>query len=257
MRILLTNDDGVTAKGLKVLKKIALSLSDDVWSVAPATEQSAASRGVSLHNPVVVRKLAEKTYSVNGTPTDCVIVALREIMRDNPPDLLLSGVNRGQNIAEDIGFSGTVAGALQGMQMGVKSIALSQARGFETYNHGQANWKTALEYGPNILKKLIKEGWPENVVLNINFPDVKADISGIRMTRQGKRDFEMSNIDKREHPRGGYYYWLTYKGGRSDPVDGTDLRAVYDGYISITPIHIDHTHYKTLEHLAADFERVE
>ncbi len=255
MRILLTNDDGVDATGLGVLKQIALSISDDVWIVAPATEQSAASRGVSLHNPVFARKLSDKIYSVSGTPTDCVIVAMREIMADNPPDLLLSGVNRGQNIAEDIGFSGTVAGALQGMQMGIPSISLSQARGFDTYNNGKANWETALQYGPSILRKLLGQSWPRHVVLNVNFPDVKAGkISGIHITRQGRRDFEMSNIDKRTHPRGGHYYWLTYKGGMSDPDTGTDLRAVYDGFISITPIHIDHTHFETMAKLASVFK---
>ncbi|MCF6220238.1 MAG: 5'/3'-nucleotidase SurE [Robiginitomaculum sp.] len=255
MRILLTNDDGVTADGLEILAEIAHVLSDDVWIVAPATEQSAASRGVSLHNPVFARKLANKTYSVSGTPTDCVIVALREIMLDNMPDLVLSGVNRGQNIAEDIGFSGTVAGALQGMQMGIPSISLSQARGFYNHNKGRVNWKAALEHGPKLIKKLLKHGWPKDVVLNINFPDVKDDkVAGIRVTTQGRRDFEMSNIDKRTHPRGGDYYWLTYKGAKSDPAAGTDLRAVYDDYISVTPIHIDHTHYKTVAVLGALFE---
>ena len=255
MRILLTNDDGITADGLEILKEIALELSDDVWIVAPAQEQSAASRGVSLHNPVVARKLADKTYSVSGTPTDCVIVALREIMEDNMPDLVLSGVNRGQNIAEDIGFSGTVAGALQGMQMGIPSISLSAARGFHNHNLGKVNWKATLKHGSKLLKKLLKQGWPQDVVLNINFPDVKDDeVKGIHVTTQGRRDFEMSNIDKRQHPRGGDYFWLTYKGGKSDPAAGTDLRAVYDDYISVTPIHIDHTHYKTVAALSALFE---
>ncbi|MEE9271898.1 MAG: 5'/3'-nucleotidase SurE [Robiginitomaculum sp.] len=255
MRILLTNDDGVSAPGLRVLKEITLGVSDDVWIVAPAQEQSAASRGVSVHNPVFARKLDEKTYSVSGTPTDCVIIALRELMLDNPPDLILSGVNHGHNIAEDIGFSGTVAGALQGMQMGIASISLSQARGLEAYNNNKANWDTALKHGAGLIKKLLKQGWPKNVVLNINFPDVKGDkIKGIQITRQGKRDFEMSNIDKRMHPRGGHYYWLTYKGGKSDPAAGTDLRAVYDDYISITPIHIDHTHTITLAALADGFK---
>ena len=255
MRILLTNDDGISADGLEILKDIALSISGDVWIVAPAQEQSAASRGVSLHNPVFARRLADKTYSVSGTPTDCVIVALREIMVDNLPDLVLSGVNRGQNLAEDIGFSGTVAGALQGMQMGIPSISLSQARGFYNHNKGKVNWKIALKHGPKLLKKLLKQGWPVDVVLNINFPDVKNDhVEGVHVTTQGRRDFEMSNIDKRTHPRGGDYYWLTYKGAKSDPALGTDLRAVYDGFISVTPIHIDHTHYKTVAILAALFE---
>lgn len=255
MRILLTNDDGVDADGMDVLKTLADTLSDDVWIVAPASEQSAASRGVSLHNPVVARKLGEKRYSVSGTPTDSVIVALREILKDTPPDLVLSGVNRGQNIAEDIGFSGTVAGALQGMQMGIPSIALSQARGFSTYGSGKMNWDATLKHGPSILKKLVKNGWPKDIVLNVNFPDTSAgEIKGVDVTRQGKRDFEMSNVDKREHPRGGHYFWLTYKGGLSDPAKGTDLRAIYDGFVSITPIHIDHTHYKTVASLSSLFE---
>ena len=253
MRILLTNDDGIRAPGLKILRQIAEQISDDIWTVAPAQEQSAASRGVSLHNPIMTRQVDEKTYSVEGTPTDCVIVAMREIMRNNPPDLVLSGVNSGQNLAEDIGFSGTVAGALQGMQMGVPSIALSQSRGFQ--DPKSLPWETGLAHGPFVIKKLLEDGWPSDVALNINFPDVApAEIKGIDVTTQGKRDFQMSGLDKRAHPRGGHYYWLTYGAGKSNPKKGTDLRAVYDGYISVTPIHIDHTHYKTATALSALFE---
>jgi len=253
MRILLTNDDGVRAPGIAILKQIADKLSDDVWIVAPTEEQSAASRGVSLHNPLVARKLEDKTYSVDGTPTDSVIVALRELMRDNPPDLVLSGVNAGQNLAEDIGYSGTVAGAVQGMQMGIPAIALSLARGFQGAR--SLPWETALAHGPDLIKQLVEHGWPKDVVLNINFPDTAPDgVKGIHATTQGKRDFEMNGLDKRKHPRGGHYYWLTYGATKSDPAIGTDLRAVYDGYISVTPIHIDHTHYKTATTLAALFE---
>ncbi|PHR91106.1 MAG: 5'/3'-nucleotidase SurE [Robiginitomaculum sp.] len=255
MRILLTNDDGVQARGLAVLKEIALELSDDVWIVAPAQEQSAASRGVSLHNPVVARKIEDKTYSVSGTPTDCMIVAMSDILKDNPPDLVLSGINHGQNIAEDIGFSGTVAGALQGLQMGVPSIALSQARGLSTYGRGKMNWSSGLAHGAKLIRTLLDAGWDKDVALNINFPDVDAgDVKGIHATIQGKRDFIMSDVDKRKHPRGGHYYWLTYGAGKSNPPKGTDLRAVYDGYISVTPIHVDHTHYKTATALGALFE---
>ena len=131
MKILLTNDDGISAPGLAVLRRIAEQLSDDVWVCAPDSEQSAASRGVSLHNPVKLKKHEDKVYSVTGTPTDSVIVAMKELFHGQAPDLILSGVNRGQNLAEDVTFSGTIAGALQGMQMGVPSIALSLARGFQ------------------------------------------------------------------------------------------------------------------------------
>lgn len=255
MRILLTNDDGVHAKGLAVLKEIALSLSDDVWIVAPAQEQSAASRGVSLHNPVFARRLDDQVYSVSGTPTDCMIVAMSEILKDNPPDLVLSGINHGQNLAEDIGFSGTVAGALQGLQMGVRSMSFSQTRDYGTYGGGKINWDVPLAHGPALIQKLLDEGWPDNVALNVNFPDVPPeDVKGIHATCQGRRDFIMSDVDKRKHPRGGHYYWLTYGAGKSDPARGTDLRAIYDGYISVTPIHVDHTHYKTVAALGALFE---
>ncbi|MEM7729792.1 MAG: 5'/3'-nucleotidase SurE [Pseudomonadota bacterium] len=246
MRILLTNDDGVRATGLQVLRRIAAELSDDVWVCAPDTEQSAASRGVSLHNPVRLRHLDERVYSVTGTPTDSVIVAMRDLLDDHLPDLVLSGVNRGQNLAEDVTFSGTVAGALQGMQMGVPSIALSLARGFQGAT--SLPWETAEAYGPSVIQDLLDKGWPSNVVPNVNFPDAAPDdVRGVQFTRQGKRDFQMSHIDKRDHPRGGDYYWLTYGAQRSNPDSGTDLRAIYDGFISVTPLHTDLTHAATLE----------
>lgn len=252
MRILLTNDDGINAPGLRVLRKIAEALSDDVWIAAPDTEQSAASRGVSLHNPVKIRKIKDQVFSVSGTPTDSVIVALREIMKDNPPDLILSGVNRGQNLAEDVTFSGTIAGALQGMQMGIPSIALSLARGFQ--GAMSLPWETAEAHGPDLLRELIKQGWPDNVVLSINFPDTAPDaVKGVQITRQGHRDFQMSGIDKRKHPRGGHYFWLTYGAARSNPPQGTDLRAIYDGYISVTPLHTDLTHFDTMAALQDKF----
>ena len=248
MRILLTNDDGVRATGLQVLRRIAAELSDDVWVCAPDTEMSAASRGVSLHNPVRLRHLDERVYSVTGTPTDSVIVAMRDLLADHPPDLVLSGVNRGQNLAEDVTFSGTVAGALQGMQMGVPSIALSLARGFQ--GASSLPWETAEAHGAPVIKDLLDQGWPQGVVLNVNFPDTDPDdVRGVKFTRQGKRDFQMSHIDKRDHPRGGDYYWLTYGAKKSNPEDGTDLRAIYDGYISVTPLHTDLTHTATLDAL--------
>ena len=253
MRILLTNDDGIQATGLKVLQKIAHEISDDVWVVAPDTEQSAASRGVSLHDPIRIRNHGEKVFSVTGTPTDSVIMALREILKDEPPDLVLSGVNRGQNLAEDVTFSGTVAGALQGMQMGIPSIALSLARGFQGAT--SLPWETAEHFGPNLVKDLVEEGWPHNVILSINFPDAAiADVKGMQITRQGHRDFQMSGIDKRQHPRGGDYFWLTYGARRSNPPHGTDLRAIYDGYISVTPLHTDLTHFDTLSSLQEKFD---
>ena len=253
MRILLTNDDGIRATGLDVLKRIAEQLSDDVWICAPDTEQSAASRGVSLHSPVRLRKHEDKVFSVTGTPTDSVIVAMKDVFKDKMPDLVLSGVNRGQNLAEDVTFSGTIAGALQGMQMGVPSIALSLARGFQGAN--SLPWETAEAHGPELIKTLISRGWPENVILSVNFPDTSPEgVKGVKITRQGRRDFQMSDVDKRNHPRGGHYYWLTYGAGKSNPPQGTDLKAIYEGYISVTPLHTDLTHAQTLNELQSAFK---
>jgi len=176
---------------------------------------------------------------------------MKELFHGQAPDLILSGVNRGQNLAEDVTFSGTIAGALQGMQMGVPSIALSLARGFQGAN--SLPWETAQAHGPQLIKDLLAKGWPENVILSINFPDAPPEgVKGTQITSQGRRDFQMSGTDKRQHPRGGHYYWLTYGAGKSNPPDGTDLRAIYDGYISVTPLHTDLTHEDTLRALKAD-----
>ena len=252
MRILITNDDGFHAKGISVLKKIALELTDDVWVCAPETEQSASSRSVSLHNPVRIKQYSKKSFSVSGTPTDSVIIALSEILNENKPDLLLSGVNRGQNLAEDVSFSGTIAAAFQGMQMGIPSIALSLARGFQ--GETSLPWDTAEMHGSKLISDLYNHGWNSHSILSINFPDVAAkSVKGIKITSQGSRDFQMSGVRKRSHPRGGDYYWLTYGAGRSDPPEGTDLRAIYDGYISITPLHTNLTSTSELKMLLKEF----
>ena len=253
MRILLTNDDGVNAKGMAVLRKIAAELSDDVWVVAPETEQSATSRSVSLHNPVRAIKHEERVYGVTGTPTDSVVVGICDLLADHKPDLVLSGVNRGQNLAEDVTFSGTIAAALQGTQYGVPSVALSLARGFQGAK--SLPWETAEHHGPKLLRDLLKQGWPIDVTLSVNFPDRAIDaVEGVQITRQGKRDYQMSNVQKHDHPRGGHYYWLTYGAGLSNPPEGTDLRAIYDGYISVTPLHTDLTHAETRRHLQEPFK---
>lgn len=236
---------------MAVLRRIAAQLSDDVWVCAPETEQSAASRGVSLHNPVRLKKLEDRVYCVSGTPTDSVIVGLMDLLKDHPPDLILSGVNRGQNLAEDVTFSGTIAGALQGMQMGIPSIALSLARGFQGAN--SIPWETAEAHGANLIKDLISKTWPKNVILSVNFPDCAPDaVKGVQITRQGHRDFQMTGIDKRDYPRGGHYFWMTYGARKSNPLEGTDLRAIYDGYISVTPLHVDLTHEATLKALTQE-----
>jgi 5'-nucleotidase len=170
MRILLTNDDGVFAPGLEVLESSARSIRDDVWIVAPQEEQSGKARAITLNAPVRVRQEEERRFAVAGTPADAVLLGVLEILKDHKPDLVLSGVNRGQNIAEDTSQSGTVAGAFEGMRLGVPSVAFSQARNFRGPGHA-IPWETGREWGPKVLKGLLKSGWPADTVINVNFPD--------------------------------------------------------------------------------------
>jgi len=247
-RILLTNDDGADADGLMVLKRVAETLSDDVWIVAPRTEQSGASRGISLHDPLRAKKLGERHFSVTGTPTDCVMLALGSLLGDQPPDLILSGINHGQNLAEHVTLSGTIAGAIAGMELGVPSIALSQTVNYETRT--PPRWDTAEAFAPGIIRRLIEEGWPENVLINVNFPDrAPEDVREVAVTSVGRRDRTQLQIDAREDPAGRKYYWLGFSGLSAKPGQGTDLEAVYAGKISVTPMHMDLTHRETAREL--------
>ncbi|MGE3867191.1 MAG: 5'/3'-nucleotidase SurE, partial [Hyphomonadaceae bacterium] len=155
MRILCTNDDGIHATGLAVLEKIARTFTDDVWVIAPEMEQSGASRALTLTAPIRVRNVSDKRFAVTGTPTDCVLLGLEHLIEGPTPDLVLSGVNRGQNIAEDVTFSGTIAGAMQGMQFGIPAIALSRARGFRG-EEAVIPWETAETFGPGVVGQLLK-----------------------------------------------------------------------------------------------------
>ena len=249
LRILLTNDDGIHAEGLEVLRRIAAALSDDVWVAAPETEQSGASRGITLADPLRVRRVAEREWAVAGTPTDCVQLAVNDLMPDRP-DLILSGVNRGQNIGEDVTFSGTVAAALQGMALGIPSIALSQAiRIF--HDDTMPPWATAEHFGPAIISRLIEAGWPARVVMNINFPDLDPhEVKAVEVTTQGARDLVHMHAERRTDLRGRDYYWMGFRGQPNQPLAGTDLKAVHEGRISVTPLHIDMTHLPTVRDLS-------
>lgn len=249
MRILLTNDDGIHAPGLVALEKIAHALTDDVWICAPEYEQSGASRALTLSDPIRVRKLDDRRFAVEGTPTDCVMMAVQQLIDGPAPDLVLSGVNRGQNIAEDVTLSGTVAGAIEGMAHGIPSIALSQAM---TYWHDEivAHWETAEHFGPGIVQRLLEIGWAKDVVINVNFPALPPEeVNAVEVTRQGFRDGMLRNMEKRTDLRGRDYYWMGFSAKASAPADGTDLKAVYEGRISVTPLHIDLTHHETVHAL--------
>ena len=248
LRILVTNDDGIHGPGLKVLEKIAHKLSKDVWVVAPEDEQSGSAHSLSLANPLRIRKLTPRKYAVRGTPSDCVLMAVRHVMKDREPDLVLSGVNRGQNIADDVTYSGTIAAAMEGTQLGIPSVALSQAFGFS--GSSNVKWSTAEKFAPDILRKLLAAGWPEEVLININFPDVvPGSVTGVEVTRQGKRDQSLVRVEERIDARNTPYYWLGFERILSNPPQGTDLRAIYEGRISISPLHMDLTHMRTMKTL--------
>jgi 5'-nucleotidase len=252
-RILVTNDDGIHAPGLAVAEKIARSLSDDVWVVAPETEQSGASHSLTLTLPLRLREIEPKRFALSGTPTDCVMMGVAQIMADKKPTLILSGVNRGSNIADDVTYSGTIAGAMEGTALGIPSIALSQAYGFETGD--PLHWDCAETHGPDVIGRLLDIGWPEETLININFPDCAPEkIGGVVLTEQGKRDMQTAVMDKRTDMRGNPYFWIGFKRVRSDPREGTDLAAIYARKISITPLHLNLTEFKVLEKMRASFK---
>ncbi|MBN8646990.1 MAG: 5'/3'-nucleotidase SurE [Caulobacterales bacterium] len=252
MRILLVNDDGIHAPGLDILEDIARQISDDVWIVAPDIERSGMSRALTLSDPIRVRKIKEKRFSCSGTPTDCVLLGVLDLVKGKKPDLILSGVNRGQNLAEDVTVSGTVAGAVQGMQMGIPSMALSQSI---NYHLGEdVNWDVAKKHGADVVKRLIAHSWPQSVVMNVNFPpELKDNTPIIEATFQGMREEDVNHLDRREDLRGNDYYWLGYNNQDFIPPLGSDLRAINEGHISITPLHIDLTSHQVLNALKKEF----
>ena len=246
MRVLVTNDDGIHADGLAALERIARRLTDDVWIAAPEFEQSGASRALTLSAPLRVRQLDEQRFAITGTPTDCVMLALEELIKDRRPDLVLSGVNRGHNTAEDVTMSGTVAGAIQGMALGVPSVALSQSLSV-FHDDVVAHFETAETYAPGIIERLLENGWPKDVIINLNFPNRPPDeVEAVEVTRQGFRDIHNMKAEKRTDLRGRDYYWMGFTARRPAVAEGTDLAAVLAGRISVTPLHIDLTHMPTV-----------
>jgi 5'-nucleotidase len=249
MRILITNDDGIHAPGLKVLERIAAKLSADVVVVAPETDQSGVAHSLSLADPLRLRKISERHFAVKGTPTDCIIMGVRKLMSDNPPDLILSGVNKGQNVAEDVTYSGTIAGAMEGTLLGFPSIALSQC-----YSPQGSFWDCCETHAPELIKRLIEKGLPPEVLLNINFPACPAgDVQGTVLARQGRRDAELMKIEPRFDGRGNPYYWIAFERPDFIAGAGTDLEAVAQKKISVTPLRLDLTDDPALKHFAGLF----
>jgi 5'-nucleotidase len=253
MRILLTNDDGYHAPGLEVLEAIARQFSDDIWVCAPSEEQSGAGHALTLNRPVRLVKFAERRFAVTGTPTDSVVMALRTVLEDNPPDLILSGVNRGANLADDITYSGTVSAAIEGALAGIRSVAYSQVHTAQSLASG-VPFDAAQEWGAKVLAPLLDTPFAARSLINVNFPPLPAArVKGIRVVRQGFHDYARGTVVEGKDPRGYKYYWFGL-----DPIEhtldhGTDLEAIDDGYIAVTPLQLDFTHYSSIGILAESF----
>lgn len=251
MRILLTNDDGVHARGLELLERVARQLSDDIWVVAPADEQSGAGHSLTLTQPVRLRRHGERKFSVTGTPTDAVMLALAHVMKDHRPDIILSGINRGANLAEDVTYSGTVSAAMEGSLTGVRSIALSQAYSREGMGD-TVPFAAAEAWAVKVLEPLLRDHEDPSVLININFPALAADeVKGIKVCRQGLRDYGRLRIVQRRDPRGYDYFWFGLGPILHTPTHSTDLEAIADGYVTVSPLHMDLTH----DHSIARLER--
>ena len=252
MRILLTNDDGINAPGLKVLEEIARQFSDDIWICAPSEEQSGAGHSLTLTRPVRLHKHGERRFAVSGTPTDSVMMALREVMPE-APDIILSGVNRGANLADDITYSGTVSAAIEGALAGVRSIAFSQVYAREGMGD-EVPFGAASAWGAKVLEKLIDAPMAERTLINVNFPAIPADeVKGIRVVRQGFHDYARGTIVEGRDPRGYRYFWFGLDQIEHTLDHGTDLEAIEEGYVAVTPLQLDLTHYSTIGILAERF----
>ena len=248
MRVLITNDDGINAPGLTVMERIAARIADEVWTVAPETDQSGIGHALTFSHPLRIREVGERRYAVTGTPADCAIVAVRTVMPE-PPDLVLSGVNAGANIADDVVYSGTVGGAMEARLMGVPAIAVSQAyRWAETK---VVPWHTAEAHGAGVLRRLVGLDLPDGTFLNVNFPAVEPDeVAGTVVARQGSVEHTLM-AEAREDTRGNAYHWLRFSRGEPVVVEGTDVARIRAGFICVTPLHVDLTAHASLRAVEA------
>ncbi len=248
-RVLVTNDDGIHAPGLAALERIAADLSPDVWVVAPETEQSATSHSLTLRRPLRISELGARRYCVDGTPTDCVLVAQHRILADRPADLVLSGVNRGANLGEDVTYSGTVAAAMEGALLGARAIALSATR----HDDGQYHWATTEHWAPRVIRRLLTFTWPKDLLVNVNFPGVAPEaVAGLSVCRQGRRD-EGTTLHDGQDPKGRPYVWIGEFNSDATSEPDTDLAAIDRAAVAITPLHLDLTHHASLVPLAELF----
>lgn len=248
-RILLSNDDGIHAPGLKALEKTVRKICRDVWVVAPESEQSGAGHSLTLQRPLRLRKLSARRYAVDGTPTDCILLAIKKVLKKKPPTLVLSGVNRGGNLGEDMTYSGTIAAAMEATLLGIPAIALSQV----TTDGEPARWSTATKHLPQLLERLTTQSWSRNALINVNFPDCAAEaVSGIRVVPQGGRKIG-SDMCERVDPNGRPYFWFGSMRVEDKPTTNSDLGAIRENAISVTPLNLDLTHKAAIKNLKKVF----
>lgn len=246
--ILVTNDDGISSPGIKILAK-RLTSSGEVCIVAPETEQSAVAHALTLHKPLRAHRVRNGTFAVSGTPTDCVVIAVSKLLPKRP-DIIVSGINFGANLGDDITYSGTVAAAIEGTLLGVPSVAISLVRNDRDSGSSRKNalqFGRAADFAATIIQTVLEKGLPEDTLLNINVPN-SMPIRGVKFTKQGKLIYDNS-VQERVDPRGRVYYWIGGAMPRWEAGEDTDFDAIHKGYISVTPVHLDLTNYKALEHI--------
>jgi len=237
-RVLIVNDDGIDAPGIGLLEEIVRTLTDDVWVVAPDEERSGAGHSLSLTLPIRLKERDARHFAIKGTPTDCTLLGVYELMGELRPDVLLSGINRGPNLAEDITYSGTASAAIEGAMLGIPAVALSQVF---TYRR-EVQWETARKYAPLVIRRLLQMNWRPGTFVNVNFPDCPPEaVTGIHVTNQGLRppgSFRpVRRVDERHVP----YYWIKAAFLDGGALSGNDLQAIADNAVSVTPLQIDMT----------------
>jgi 5'-nucleotidase len=243
MRILVTNDDGVHSPGIAALAK-ALGAIGEVWIVAPDRERTAIAHAVTLHKPLRIHHLRSRTYAINGTPVDCVNLALLKVM-PKPPSIVVSGINKGVNLGDDVMYSGTVSAAMEGTILGVPSVAVSQE------GRDRFRFDVGASYAVRVVRLVLTQGLPEETLLNVNIPDrLRREIKGVRITCLSRRRFHNPIIEKLD-PHGRKYYWIAGERISWSRSKDADHEAIEEGFVSITPVRLDSTHHGVLDRFRA------
>ncbi|WP_425101265.1 5'/3'-nucleotidase SurE [Tropicibacter sp. S64] len=260
MRILITNDDGINAPGLAILEAIAAELAGpegEVWVVAPAFEQSGVAHCISYTHPTMIAQMGERRYAAEGSPADCVLAGVHDVLKDSPPDLILSGVNRGNNSAENALYSGTLGGAMEGALQGIRSVALSQYLGPQTMDLANP-FEGAATHGAAVLRQILAadadDDHPYTLFWNVNFPPVAAaGVRGVKLAAQGIRPDTRFSVEPHDSPSGRRFLWAKGGNQRVGTAPGTDAAVNLDGWISVTPMRADLTDHAMLDRLKDRF----